>query len=120
MSAVLSGDGGMARSWKFGFLRRVLRRFAGSGSSRPTPPKCPCESAGEPRTISFRDGKLFSIEVTEQCRIACIAGTVWITSADRCCDYILRAGEGMVLGGRGKILISGDERTGSAIWVANQ
>jgi hypothetical protein len=59
-------------------------------------------------TVALRKGELHVVEASKHCRISCTAGTVWVTSSNRASDYILNAGECVLLQGQGKILISGN------------
>jgi hypothetical protein len=61
-------------------------------------------------TVALRKGELHVVEASKHCRISCTAGTVWVTSSSRASDYILKAGECVLLQGNGKIIISGNGR----------
>ena len=76
---------------------------AGAESSAPT-------EAYSCKTVALRKGALHVVEASKHCRIRCTAGTVWVTSSSRASDYILKAGECVLLQGNGKIIISGDGR----------
>jgi hypothetical protein len=58
-------------------------------------------------TAVLCQGELHVVDAAQHCRISCMAGAVWVTSSSRTSDYILKAGECVLLQGRSKIIISG-------------
>ena len=60
----------------------------------------------EGETVALAKGELHLVEVSQHCKITCVQGALWITAANRPCDYILKAGECMLLQGKGKIIVS--------------
>jgi len=57
-------------------------------------------------TVALAKGELHVVDVSHHCKITCVQGALWITAANRSCDYILKTGECMQLQGKGKIIIS--------------
>ena len=117
MQTWLSRESQMMRNPQPGLFGRLFGGFVGSRSI-PSGVRDPLgDSAAEPLIVSFREENLFATDVTERCKITCLAGMVWITSQDRSCDYVLKAGESLELRRPTKVLVSGDAREDSAVQV---
>lgn len=84
-----------------GRLMRMSREEGSLNSHSTTP------HASKPTFVSLEKSRLHVITPAKYCRIACTTGTAWITSQTRACDFILAAGESVLLRGEGKIIISG-------------
>ena len=110
MLSAVSSEGRLAGSLQSRFLGRLFTRWGGRAGSTPTGQIGSTAGAGEFQTVSFGDGKLFAMDISGQCRINCIAGMIWVTFQDRRCDYVLGAGESLVLSKKGKVIISGGDR----------
>jgi hypothetical protein len=52
-------------------------------------------------------GELYAVQMSGQCKVFCTEGAAWVTFPGRFCDYILKAGESLLLQGKGKIVITG-------------
>jgi hypothetical protein len=87
------------------FLTSMLRR--GCGTDARTSPKAKAFLETGDMTAILGRGQLYTFDMPRGCRIFCDKGTVWVTRADRFCDYILQQGESLLLRGTGKIIISG-------------
>lgn len=55
-------------------------------------------------SVPLRRGALHVTEAARTCKIACIEGTVWVTCSNRLSDYVLNAGEDLLLRGRNKVI----------------
>jgi hypothetical protein len=58
-------------------------------------------------TLALAGGELHVVDAAKHCRISCMAGVLWVTTSSRAADYILKAGECLLLQGRSKIIITG-------------
>lgn len=96
-------------------LSRVLHKWFGSGGnavlnrgaavSRRSP---------APDTAVLCKGELLIVQMAGRCRVRCVEGALWITCSGRFCDYVLRAGESLLLQGEGKVIVSGGMGTSLA------
>jgi len=50
-------------------------------------------------------GEVVSVDSRRGCRIGCVAGCVWVTTAGRLADIMLAAGEEIRWSGRGRVVV---------------
>ena len=120
MLSAVSREGRLAGEPRTGFWGRLFSGYAET-AGRPSQEQFRSSAGMErARTVAFEDGKLFTLEVSDKCRIDCTAGMVWVTFQDRRCDYILGAGESLVLRKKGKVLISGGGRRDGVVEILGE
>lgn len=117
MLSAVSREGRLGGRSQPGFWSRLFARGAGQEQETSKGRRRSCAGVRGSQTVSFRDGRIHTLELVDECKINCIAGMVWITSQDRRCDYILSAGESLVLRKRGKVIISGGGRRDGVVEV---
>jgi hypothetical protein len=66
--------------------------------------------------VALGTGKLHVMDVANHCRVTCTKGAVWVTGSNRRCDYVLEAGESLLLQGRSRIIVSGGHGE-NTVWI---
>jgi hypothetical protein len=91
-----------------GFWDAVVTRFLrADGKERSRRRRLTTFRISQARDVSLVKSELYVVEHSKYCRIACRNGAAWVTCQNRPCDYILKAGESLVLRGEGKTIVSG-------------
>ena len=80
----------------------------GCGFWKVGPPLTECVGIGR--------GALLVMDVANHCKVTCTKGSVWVTGSNRGCDYILKAGESLLLQGKSKVIVSGG-RNENVVWT---
>lgn len=93
---------------RIGLLERAFQKCFGlkqgsRGGERAS------ESCGVSRsgTAVLSGRELYVLDMSGDCKISCTQGAAWVTCPGRFCDYILKAGESLMLRAEGRIIISG-------------
>jgi|WetSurMetagenome_2_1015567.scaffolds.fasta_scaffold341471_2 hypothetical protein len=83
-----------------------------------TSPFCAFSNTDRPHaeSIELGIGTLHVMEVARHCKVICTRGTVWVTGGNRLSDYILKAGESLLLRGQLKVIVSGG-RNDCVVWI---
>ena len=90
------------------FLSRMVHKWLGArGSSVSNRRSAVLPRPSTPDAAVLRKGELLIVKMSGQCRVRCAEGILWITCPGRFCDYVLRAGESLLLRGEGKVIVSG-------------
>jgi hypothetical protein len=101
-----------------GFLSRVFQRCFSPDRRDASKENAAGLQTLRPEPAVLGKGELHAVQMSGQCKVFCTEGAAWVTCPGRFCDYILKAGESLLLQGKGKVVITGGSEV-SRIRICN-